>query len=114
MDPDRSFDTLGIAQLSPGKSALLRQLPSSPLIFKKCPSSVENQPRSTSENRVEWHPCVDPSGNIFGWRAGSNHGLKPILFGSHIDSVPSGGNFGGVRRYWQDNNSPATGYEASA
>jgi beta-ureidopropionase / N-carbamoyl-L-amino-acid hydrolase len=40
-------------------------------------------------------PHVDPAGNIFGSRAGSDHGLKPILFGSHIDSVHSGGNFDG-------------------
>ncbi|HZO23305.1 MAG TPA: Zn-dependent hydrolase [Steroidobacteraceae bacterium] len=38
---------------------------------------------------------VDPAGNIIGRRAGSGHALKPILFGSHIDSVPSGGNFDG-------------------
>jgi N-carbamoyl-L-amino-acid hydrolase len=40
-------------------------------------------------------PRVDPAGNIFGSRAGTDQGLKPILFGSHIDSVPSGGNFDG-------------------
>ena len=40
-------------------------------------------------------PSIDPAGNIFGRRAGSAPGLPPILFGSHIDSVPSGGNFDG-------------------
>lgn len=40
-------------------------------------------------------PRVDPAGNIFGSRSGSDQRLKPILFGSHIDSVPSGGNFDG-------------------
>ena len=40
-------------------------------------------------------PSIDPAGNIFGRRAGSEPGLPPILFGSHIDSVPSGGNFDG-------------------
>jgi len=40
-------------------------------------------------------PRIDPAGNIFGLRPGSAHNLKPILFGSHIDSVPSGGNFDG-------------------
>jgi len=40
-------------------------------------------------------PHVDPASNIFGSRAGSDQSLKPILFGSHIDSVPSGGNFDG-------------------
>jgi beta-ureidopropionase / N-carbamoyl-L-amino-acid hydrolase len=40
-------------------------------------------------------PRIDPAGNIFGRRAGSDPSLPPILFGSHIDSVPSGGNFDG-------------------
>jgi beta-ureidopropionase / N-carbamoyl-L-amino-acid hydrolase len=40
-------------------------------------------------------PGVDSAANIFGRRAGSDQSLKPILFGSHIDSVPSGGNFDG-------------------
>jgi len=40
-------------------------------------------------------PRIDAAGNIFGERAGSDSSLKPILFGSHIDSVPSGGNFDG-------------------
>ena len=40
-------------------------------------------------------PRIDPAGNIFGKRAGSDASLPPILFGSHIDSVPSGGNFDG-------------------
>ncbi len=38
---------------------------------------------------------VDAAGNIIGRRAGSERGLKPILFGSHIDSVPGGGNYDG-------------------
>ena len=38
---------------------------------------------------------IDTAGNILGWRDGSDRSLKPILFGSHIDSVPSGGNFDG-------------------
>lgn len=37
---------------------------------------------------------IDAAGNIFGRRAGSEK-LPPILFGSHIDSVPHGGNFDG-------------------
>ena len=40
-------------------------------------------------------PRVDPVGNIFGRRAGADNSLPPILFGSHIDSVPNGGNFDG-------------------
>jgi N-carbamoyl-L-amino-acid hydrolase len=38
---------------------------------------------------------VDTAGNIIGRRAGREHGLPPILFGSHIDSVPGGGNYDG-------------------
>ena len=37
---------------------------------------------------------VDPAGNIFGRRAGAES-LPVLLFGSHIDSVPHGGNFDG-------------------
>lgn len=40
-------------------------------------------------------PRVDAAGNIFGRRAGTEASLPPILFGSHIDSVPNGGNFDG-------------------
>lgn len=40
-------------------------------------------------------PRIDQAGNIFALRQGSDRSLKPILFGSHIDSVPSGGNFDG-------------------
>jgi N-carbamoyl-L-amino-acid hydrolase len=38
---------------------------------------------------------IDVAGNIIGKRAGSSTALKPILFGSHIDSVPDGGNYDG-------------------
>src|SRR6185503_844690 len=40
-------------------------------------------------------PRIDPAGNIFAKRTGTDASLPPILFGSHIDSVPSGGNFDG-------------------
>src|SRR3954464_3696080 len=40
-------------------------------------------------------PRIDAAGNIMAFRDGSDHSLKPILFGSHIDSVPQGGNFDG-------------------
>jgi beta-ureidopropionase / N-carbamoyl-L-amino-acid hydrolase len=38
---------------------------------------------------------VDSAGNIIGRRAGRDDDLPPILFGSHIDSVPGGGNYDG-------------------
>ena len=40
-------------------------------------------------------PTVDAAGNIIATRAGRNPSRKPILFGSHIDSVPEGGNYDG-------------------
>ena len=40
-------------------------------------------------------PRIDAAGNIFGRRAGTEDSLPPVLFGSHIDSVPNGGNFDG-------------------
>jgi beta-ureidopropionase / N-carbamoyl-L-amino-acid hydrolase len=38
---------------------------------------------------------VDAAGNLIGRRGGREEGLPPILFGSHIDSVPHGGNYDG-------------------
>ena len=38
---------------------------------------------------------VDLVGNIFGRLPGSSQGLSPIWVGSHIDSVPAGGNYDG-------------------
>jgi N-carbamoyl-L-amino-acid hydrolase len=38
---------------------------------------------------------VDTAGNIIGRRAGSQSNLPPIMIGSHIDSVPEGGNYDG-------------------
>ena len=39
---------------------------------------------------------VDAAGNLIGQRAGSASQLKPLLIGSHVDSVPEGGNYDGV------------------
>ena len=38
---------------------------------------------------------IDAAGNILGLRKGKDATLPPILFGSHIDSVPGGGNYDG-------------------
>ena len=38
---------------------------------------------------------IDAAGNIFGRRPGAMRSLKPLVFGSHIDSVPDGGNYDG-------------------
>lgn len=39
---------------------------------------------------------VDAAGNIIGRRAGTTGNQPPLLFGSHVDSVPEGGNYDGV------------------
>jgi len=38
---------------------------------------------------------IDAAGNILGRREGSEPGLAPLLVGSHLDSVPAGGNYDG-------------------
>src|SRR5262245_1508536 len=37
-------------------------------------------------------PRIDTAGNIFGRLPGTDASLKPILIGSHVDSVTDGGN----------------------
>ncbi|HVS82580.1 MAG TPA: M20 family metallo-hydrolase [Pyrinomonadaceae bacterium] len=46
--------------------------------------------------RAKHDVSIDAAGNIIGRRAGSDRNLPPLLFGSHIDSVPEGGNYDGV------------------
>ncbi len=38
---------------------------------------------------------IDIAGNLIGRRAGSDSSLPPLVLGSHIDSVPEGGNYDG-------------------
>lgn len=38
---------------------------------------------------------IDAAGNIVGRRGGSDAALKPLMTGSHIDSVPAGGSYDG-------------------
>ena len=40
-------------------------------------------------------PRIDTAGNIYGRVEGTDRSLKPILIGSHVDSVTDGGNFDG-------------------
>ena len=44
---------------------------------------------------AQLNPRIDAAGTIFGRREGTEPRLDPVLFGSHIDSVPNGGNFDG-------------------
>ena len=39
---------------------------------------------------------IDAAGNLIGRRPGSAGGLLPLLIGSHVDTVPEGGNYDGV------------------
>ena len=39
---------------------------------------------------------IDAAGNLIGRRQGSVASLAPLLIGSHVDSVPEGGNYDGV------------------
>jgi N-carbamoyl-L-amino-acid hydrolase len=38
---------------------------------------------------------IDPVGNLLGRREGTVPSLPPLVFGSHVDSVPEGGNYDG-------------------
>jgi len=38
---------------------------------------------------------IDPVGNLLGHRPGALADARPLLFGSHVDSVPEGGNYDG-------------------
>ncbi|MEJ2238818.1 MAG: hydantoinase/carbamoylase family amidase, partial [Gemmatimonadales bacterium] len=38
---------------------------------------------------------IDAAGNIIGRRGGNDSSLPPLMLGSHIDSVPEGGNYDG-------------------
>jgi N-carbamoyl-L-amino-acid hydrolase len=57
--------------------------------------------RAARAKVMEWmraaklEPTIDYAGNIIGRRAGQSTLLKPLVFGSHIDSVPAGGNYDG-------------------
>ena len=39
---------------------------------------------------------VDDLGNMYGRRAGGDPAAAPVVFGSHLDTVPTGGRFDGV------------------
>lgn len=44
---------------------------------------------------ADLEPVIDAAGNVLGHRTGSDPSLPPLMFGSHIDSVPEGGNYDG-------------------
>ncbi|MCJ2027961.1 MULTISPECIES: Zn-dependent hydrolase [Methylorubrum] len=62
-------------------------------------SDEDRQVRDWLRVQVEALGCtltVDAVGNMFALRPGRNPDLKPIAFGSHLDTQPTGGRFDGV------------------
>lgn len=63
--------------------------------------AYSDEDRRARELVVRWMreagltPATDLAGNLIGRRAGADAGLRPLVFGSHIDSVPEGGNYDG-------------------
>lgn len=46
--------------------------------------------------KAELNPKIDAAGNLVGYLSGKDNTLPPIVMGSHIDTVPEGGNFDGI------------------
>lgn len=45
--------------------------------------------------QADLNVSIDAAGNIIGRRTGTDSSLKPLMIGSHIDSVPQGGSYDG-------------------
>ncbi|MFB5663381.1 Zn-dependent hydrolase [Alteribacillus sp. HJP-4] len=64
--------------------------------------SLSNEDKQARDLFVEWltelglQITIDDLGNIYGTKPGEDNNRKPIVFGSHFDSVPDGGMFDGV------------------
>ena len=67
-----------------------------------CRLALTDLDKAARDLFVEWCEAagctvtVDRMGNVFARRAGADDSLPPIMSGSHLDSVPSGGKFDGV------------------
>jgi N-carbamoyl-L-amino-acid hydrolase len=65
-----------------------------------CRLALTNEDRLARDQLIQWmrelelEVSVDPIGNIFGWRAGQED-LPPVMTGSHIDTVRTGGRYDG-------------------
>ena len=76
-------------------------------VFGKTPEGGTNRPAYTDADlqardyamklmrEAKLEVNVDAAGNIVGRRVGSDPSLKPLMIGSHVDSVPAGGSFDG-------------------
>jgi N-carbamoyl-L-amino-acid hydrolase len=64
--------------------------------------ALSDEDRAARERVVAWmreldlDVSVDAIGNVYAARAGRDDTLAPVMFGSHVDSVPTGGRFDGA------------------
>jgi N-carbamoyl-L-amino-acid hydrolase len=64
--------------------------------------ALSDDDRAARDRLTEWLNAagltvrVDDLGNIYGRRAGDGAAAAPVVFGSHLDTVPTGGRFDGV------------------
>ena len=75
--------------------------------FGKTPEGGTNRPAYSGEDlqarefvmelmrEAKLDVSIDAAANLIGRRAGTDSELKPLMIGSHIDSVPSGGSYDG-------------------
>jgi N-carbamoyl-L-amino-acid hydrolase len=66
-----------------------------------CRLALTDEDRQGRDQLVQWmhelglEVAIDPIGNVFGRRPGKNPSLAPIMTGSHIDTVRTGGAYDG-------------------
>ena len=79
-----------MAQIGPGEHGGSRRL------------ALTDEDREGRELFIKWcrdAGCtitIDDMGNIFARRDGTDHGLPPVVAGSHLDTQPHGGKFDGI------------------
>ncbi len=66
-----------------------------------CRLALTDEDRAGRDQLVAWMKAaglavsIDPVGNIFGLRAGTDPAAQPVMTGSHIDTVRTGGKYDG-------------------
>ncbi|HEV2439894.1 MAG TPA: Zn-dependent hydrolase [bacterium] len=64
--------------------------------------ALSDEDRAARDRLAEWLGAagltvrIDDLGNMYGRRGGAESGAAPVVFGSHLDTVPTGGRFDGV------------------
>ena len=67
-----------------------------------CRLALSDDDRDARRLVVQWFNeaglavSIDQIGNVYGKRPGSDDSLEPVMVGSHVDSVPTGGIFDGA------------------